>query len=198
MADDFQARSRDFLRAVSKSAAWMMSRNVGSRHWWRWPVLTERNPDSSRPVFDDGTAKEIFAELERRELLVEISLNWEGQNLPAYLMRYDIEAWDKAVSDGRPLYGRWLKFRRNWLVLLLAFVLGCLLTSIENQTVGLIDHGLDVLMGHQHESSDVAGEAERNGSEKAKGGAGESEGASTPPNHAAAPDGSAAGEWQSR
>ena len=146
---DFQTRSREFLRTVSISAAWMMSRNVGRGHWWRWPVLTERNPDSSRPIFDDRIAQDIFSELQRRELLEESTINVNGKTVLAFFMRYDIEGWDKAVSDGRPFYGRWLKFKRNWLLFLLAFVMGCLLTSIENQTVGFINRGLEVLLGSQ-------------------------------------------------
>lgn len=141
---DFHGRSGSFLRAVSKAAAWMMKRNVGEEHWWRWQVLTAENPDPlKRPVFDDQTAQKIFEELIGRNLLVRFDREVDGSNLPSYVMRYDIEGWDKAVGEGRPIYGAWLKFRRNWLLILLAFILGCLLTSLENRTVGLLDQGID-------------------------------------------------------
>ena len=132
---DFHDRSRMFLRGVSRAAAWMMKRNVGEGHWWRWPVLTEKNPDNSkRPIFNDQAAKKIFDELKNRGLFAEIDIDVDGRKVNAYLMRYDIEGWDKAVSEGRPIYGTWLKFKRNWRLFLLIFLLGCLLTSLENRT----------------------------------------------------------------
>ena len=54
-------------------------------------------------------------------------------------MRYDIEGWDRAVSDGRPVRGTLAKIKRNWLQLLAAFILGCLVTSLQNRVVDLID-----------------------------------------------------------
>jgi hypothetical protein len=118
----------------------MMKRHVGDGHWWRWQVLTARNHDPlKRPIFDDQTAQKIFAELQDRNLLVEFSCQVDGSATPAYLMRYDLEGWDNAVAEGRPIYGTWIKFRRNWILFLLTFLSGCLLTSLENRTVGLID-----------------------------------------------------------
>lgn len=154
---DFHGRSKTFLRAVSKAAAWMMKRHVGEGHWWRWQVLTTKNPDrSSRPIFDDQTAQKIFVELKERNLLVEFNGDVDGSSVPAYLMRYDIEGWDKAVSEVRPIYGTWLKFKRNWPLVLLAFILGCLLTSLENRTVGLIDEGIDAMIGQRDDTSDAS------------------------------------------
>src|SRR5262249_31323323 len=86
-------------------------------------------------------ADDIFKDLDRRELLDE-HVRSDG---PAYYMRYDVEGWDKAVADGRPLYGLWLKFRRTWLLILAAFFLGAIGTALENRTVGLIDKVLDAL-----------------------------------------------------
>ncbi len=71
-------------------------------------------------------------------------------------MRYDIEGWDKAVSEGRPIYGTWLKFKRNWRLFLVIFLLGCLLTSLENRTVGLIDKGIDVITGQRDDTIDAS------------------------------------------
>lgn len=118
-----------------------MKRNVGLGHWWRWTVLTSKNPDPlNRPVFDDATARRIFDELERRELLQPITaVEPDSSGAQAYLMRYDIEGWDRAVSDGRLVRGTLAKIKRNWFQLLAAFILGCLLTSLQNRVVDLID-----------------------------------------------------------
>jgi hypothetical protein len=146
---DFQQKSKAFLKDVSKAAAWMMKRNVGETHWWRWSVLTAKNPDKSkRPIFDDDTAQKIFEKLKKRNLLIEFTANVDASGVPAYAMQYDIEGWDKALSDGRPVYGMWIKLKRNWLLSLLTFILGCLLTAFENRTVGLIDKGMDAVIGH--------------------------------------------------
>ena len=141
---DFHRRSRAFLKALSSAASWMMQRNVGDTHWWRWQVLTTENPDPQvdRPVFDDQTAQRIFEELKGRNLLVEFPGAVDGTALPAYLMRYDIDGWDQAVLEGRPVYGRWLKLRRNWPLMVLIFVL----TSLEDRTLGLVEKGVDFIL----------------------------------------------------
>jgi len=125
-----------------------MKRNVGKSHWWRWTVLTDKNPDPlKRPVFDDDTARRIFEELDHRELLQSIdAVEQDGSGAQAYLMRYDIEGWDRAVSDGRPVRGTVAKIKRNWLQLLVAFLLGCLLTTLQNHVVGLIDAGVKTVL----------------------------------------------------
>lgn len=137
----FHRRSKQFLRQVSEAAAWMMKRNVGHGHWWRWSVLTAHNPDPlERPILDDGTARAVFEELERRELLQPFPhVPPDGSGAQAYLMRYDVEGWDRAVSDGRPLLGALIKAKRSWGWLLSVFILGCIVTSLENRTVGFID-----------------------------------------------------------
>ena len=119
----------------------MMKRNVGSNHWWNWSVLTRETEDKTkRPIFEAQIAQAIFEELRKRDLLDE------QPGAPGAFMKYDLEGWDKAVSDGRPLYGFWLKFKRSWLLILLAFVFGSLLTALENRTVGLIDRAVDSVL----------------------------------------------------
>lgn len=143
-ANDFDARSKQFLASVSRAAEWMMERNVGEGHWWRWVVLTERNPDSSvRPIFDDQTAQRIFDELKRRDLLSEIPPPDGDARAPCYLMRYDREGWDGAVSNGRPIYGAWLKLRRNWKTNLAFFILGLAV----DRAVGLTEQAMGHLLG---------------------------------------------------
>lgn len=142
----FNHRSEAFLRDLSRASAWMIRRNVGETHWWRWQFLTDQNPDSSqRPVFDPMTAKGIFDELIRRGLLVESVTN-DATDLPAYVMRYDKEGWERAVSDGRPLRGAWFKFKQNWFYMILACIFGSILTLIESRTMGLIEAGLDAIV----------------------------------------------------
>lgn len=137
----FQSRSKQFLRQVSVAAAWMMRRNVGLGHWWRWSVLTAHNPDPlKRPIFDDSTAVAVFEDLERRGLLEPSpQLPPDASGAQAYFMRYDVGGWDRAVSDGRPVLGALLKAKRNWPWLVSVFILGCVVISVENRTVGFID-----------------------------------------------------------
>jgi hypothetical protein len=141
---DFVERSKEFLSSVSMAAEWMMERNVGEGHWWRWIVLTKRNLDlSPRPVFDDHTSQRIFDELKRRELLSEIPSPDGDARAPSYLMRYDRDGWDRAVSDGRPIYGAWLKLRRNWRTNLVFLIIGVAL----DRSVGLIERFVGSLLG---------------------------------------------------
>ena len=160
---DFRKQSKSFLRSVSKSAAWMMSRHVGPNHFWRASVLTESNPDKSRrPVFEESVAEKIFAELINRGLLVPIPTRFDGTTVPAYVMRYDLQGWDNAVADGRPIYGWCLKLCRNWLLVLLTFLAGCVLTTIENRTVGVFDKMLDSVSLESCATSDTPNERPRN------------------------------------
>ena len=118
----------------------MMHRNAGKNHWWRSSVLTSANKDTDkRPIFDDATADEIFDELINRDLLVQSGNDMDGSGVPAYTMKYDIDGWDKSVSDGRPIYAFLLKVKRSWLLISLTFIFGCVLTTLENRVVGFID-----------------------------------------------------------
>lgn len=158
---NFRKVSKSVNRDVSRVASWMMKRNVtdrtqGELHYWRWQVLTKAgNPrdTSRRPTFNDRVAQDIFDELQRRDLLLLIKdgngnpVDVDGSGVPAYLMNYDLEGWDKAVSDGRPLYGAWLKIKRNWWLFGLMFLAGAVVTALENRTVGLIDKGIDFIGG---------------------------------------------------
>jgi len=122
----------------------MMRRNVGQDHWWRSTVLTAQNNDTDAPpIFEDERAAKIFEEFITRGLLVQRSAAVDGSGQPAYAMKYDIEGWDKAVSDGRPVYGLWLKVKRSWLLILITFLLGCVLTTVENRVVGFVDGLID-------------------------------------------------------
>jgi hypothetical protein len=127
----FDRRAKEFQRNVSRAAAWMERRNAGDTHWWKSWVLTKRHtqdPDPRRPIVDDETARRVFNELRDRKLLVGEDLN--GQKLatdepdyPVYLMSYDRAGWDKAVTDGRPIYGQVRYFMRNWPAVLLGAVI---------------------------------------------------------------------------
>ncbi|MCX7411091.1 MAG: hypothetical protein NTZ32_23700 [Planctomycetales bacterium] len=154
----FRAQSKSLLRNVSKAATWMMSRHVGPDHFWRSTVLTATNPDNTkRPVFDQTTADSIFKELIDRELLVRIHDNFDGTAVPTNLMRYDIEGWDQAVADGRPVYGFFLKVCRNWLLILLTFLFGCVVTTIENRTVGVFDKAINLFVSSPDQRQDNEG-----------------------------------------
>lgn len=178
----FDKRSRVFSRAVADAAAWMRKRNVRG-HWWRWQVLTRRNPDPTRrPVFEDHLAQEIFEELKKRELLYAISLDVDGSGKPAYVMRYDRKGWDEAISEGRPVYGALLRFRRSWRTLLLGFVLGCIAANLQDRAVGLIDRVVDGVLGQQGENKDVQPADPKTEAREA-----ELEDSITPQNSAAAP-----------
>jgi len=147
---DFRNRSKSFLCNLSKAAGWMMSRNVGPDHWWSSTVLTQQNPDKAkRPILDPQTAQEIFADLIARGLLVEHKSNSHASDEPAYIMKYDLEGWDKAVSDGRPIYAWCLKVRRNWFLVVVTFFFGIVLATFENRAVGLIDKTIDGVMKRQ-------------------------------------------------
>lgn len=185
----FDQRSRDLARAVADGAAWMRKREV-ENHWWRWQVLTTQNADSSRrPIFEDRKAQEIFEELKRRELLYEISRDVDGSGLPAYVMRYDRKGWDEAISDGRPIRGAWLRLKRNWPMLILGIVLGFLGTSLENRVLGLVDRGIDTLLGQQAAGVRIQPtEEEKQARDEQGGQEGERE-SREPPNPAIAPDG---------
>jgi hypothetical protein len=179
----FDERSRAFSRAVADASAWMRRRNVKG-HWWRSQVLTTRNPDPTRrPIFEVDVAQEIFDELKRRELLYEISQDVDGSGKPAFVMRYDQKGWDEAISDGRRVYGAWLRFKRNWATLLLGFVLGCVAGSLQDRATGLINRKVDALLGQQEGE-----EAQPTDSKDNAGGEG-SQDFTTPPNLAAAPVG---------
>ena len=97
----FRKESKAFYKDLSRAAAWMMRENAGKQHWWRPGVLTNRNNDQdARPIFDDARANEIFEELIARELLVLRGDAIDDSGQPAYAMKYDIEEWDRTVSDG--------------------------------------------------------------------------------------------------
>jgi hypothetical protein len=137
---DFLKRSKEHSKNVSKAAAWMERRNAGPNHWWRYWVLTTMHVDDadpSRPIFADYLAKQIFKELENRKLLIDedengnkLSVDSSGE--PAFLMKYDIEGWDKVISDGRPIYGYFRRLKRTWISLLLMFILGLFGNSVKD------------------------------------------------------------------
>lgn len=107
--------------------------------------MTDQNtdPDKRRPKFDSSTAKEIFDELIKRGLLVERKVDSTG--VPAYIMNFDLDGWDKAVSDGRWLRGKCLTIKRNWVLIVVIFIGTCVITTIENRVVGFIDGCIDVV-----------------------------------------------------
>lgn len=121
----FQDNADTRRKQVAWAAAWMMSRYARNDHWWTWRVLVRQNPDPDphRPVFDEHTARGVFAELAERKLLVPAG---ERDGEPTHYMRHDIDGWEKAVIDGWPIRGRWLKYRRTWPTLVAGIVLGAL------------------------------------------------------------------------
>ena len=109
----FETRSQEFQKQLADAARWMMRRNIGHEHFWRWWVLTSGNTDrdASRPIFVDAVAREIFRVLEERKLLARIP----GTEADlAYHMIYDADGWERVVADGDPLRGLLLKARRKW------------------------------------------------------------------------------------
>ena len=84
-----------FQKKVSRAAAWMEKRNAEDMHWWKSWVLTSRHttdPDRSRSVLDEETAKRIFKELRDRNLLVDEDVNGnkfvsDEPDYPVYLMK---------------------------------------------------------------------------------------------------------------
>ena len=109
--------------------------------------MTDQNrkdTDKSRPEFDYGKAKEVFDELIKRGLLVECKVDDTG--VPAYTMNYDIDGWDKAVSDGQWLRGKWLVLKRNWLLVFITFLATCVVATVENRFVGVLDNWIDAVL----------------------------------------------------
>jgi HAMP domain-containing protein len=154
----FRKNTKQFLHDLSRAAAWMMRRNVGQDHWWRYTVLTAANsdPDKKRPIFDQARARQIFDELITRGLLVQRADDVDGSGAPAYAMKYDIGGWDQAVADGRPFYAQWLKVQRTWVLILLTFLLGCVLTTIENRVTGALDGMIDLVVGEEKQEPNKA------------------------------------------
>lgn len=146
-----------FLRDLSLASAWMMRRNVGHDHWWRFGVITDKNTDADAPPkFDDARAQKIFDELISRGLLVERSDSVDSSKQSACTMKYDIDGWDKAVADGRPLYAIWLRVKRSWFLILVTFLLGCLITTVENRVTGLLDSLIDRVVVPKNEEPNKA------------------------------------------
>ena len=143
---DFRNRSKNALRNLSEAAEWMVRRNVGSDHWWCSTVLTDQNtdPDKTRPKFDASTAQEVFDELIKRGLLVESKVDATGK--AEYVMNYDLDGWDKAVADGRWLRGKWLTIIRSWTIIVFVFLSTCVVTTLENRVVGVIDRCIDAFV----------------------------------------------------
>jgi len=138
----------------------MMRRSVGQDHWWRSKVLTSANTETNeRPIFQDARADQVFDEMIARGLLVQRGDDVDGTGVPAYAMKYDIGGWDQAVADGRPLYARWLKVRRGWLLILLSFLLGCAVTTLENRVVDALDGVLDRIVGTEKDEPHKAVES---------------------------------------
>lgn len=77
----------------------------------------------------------------RRDLLVEQKVDSTGG--PVYVMNYDLDGWDKAVSDGRWIRGKWLLLKRNWLLILFTFIVTAFISTLENRMVGFIDNCID-------------------------------------------------------
>jgi hypothetical protein len=154
----FRAQSKEFLGDLSRAAAWMMRRSAGQNHWWRSSVLTTANGDTdkNRPVFDQARADQIFADLISRGLLIQRADDVDGMGLPSYTMKYDIDGWDQAVADGRQTYAIWLKVRRTWILILITFLLGCVVTTIENRISGLLDGLIDRVVGTVNEEPNKA------------------------------------------
>ncbi len=157
----FRTESKEFLRDLSRAAAWMMRRSVGQNHWWRSSVFTSANTDTDRkrPIFDQSRVDQIFTDLIARSLLVPLAEDVDGTGMPAYIMKYDIDGWDQAVAGGRPAYAQWLKVRRAWLIILITFVLGCVVTTVENRITGFFDGMIDCVIGANNEEPNKAVES---------------------------------------
>jgi len=155
----FRTQSKEFLHDLSRAAAWMIRESAGQKHWWRSTVLTRANPSTGkRPIFDQARADLIFDDLIARSLLVQCADDVDGTGVPAYTMKYDIDGWDQAVADGSPLYAQWLKVRRTWFLILITFLLGCVVTTIENRVTGVLDGVIDHVVGAKKEEPKKAAE----------------------------------------
>jgi hypothetical protein len=106
LGDRIEARkprpaSRPCLRPPAHSAGRSAGQKAG--------VNSNPDTDTARPVYDGETAARIFKVFKERNLLDGEGV--DGQPLimdssgePAYTMKLDVEGWDKAIADGRPLY----------------------------------------------------------------------------------------------
>jgi hypothetical protein len=61
----------------------------------------------------------------------------------------------KVVADGRPVYGFFLKVRRNWLVFLSLFLFGCVVTTIQNRTAVRFDKAIDSVVSTPDKPQDA-------------------------------------------
>jgi hypothetical protein len=154
----FQEHSKSFLRDLSRVAEWMMRRNVGPNHWWRWPVLTAANNDTDPPPkFSDEMAIRMFQELERRNLIIAIKdangnpVDVDGTRQLAFLMNYNQEGWEKAVADGRPMRGLLRKVKQSWHLMLATLLLGIVGTALKDEATGLVKKGIESVAGKSGE-----------------------------------------------
>ena len=71
----FSKNSKAFQNQVANAAMWMIRRNVGHDHFWRWQALTSSNSDreAGRPIVENQTAQDIFRQLETKKLIAPIS-----------------------------------------------------------------------------------------------------------------------------
>ncbi|SIN88175.1 hypothetical protein SAMN05444166_1421 [Singulisphaera sp. GP187] len=147
----FDKGTKEFAKNVAHAAAWMERRYDGSKHWWKSWVLTERHtsdPDGGRPVFDPEMAQAIFKNLNDRGLLAGEDINGDKfptdePGEPVFYINFDREGWDKAVSDGRPIYGRFRKLRRSWHILLLGIAIGLCIDTIKDMIKDKITAGIE-------------------------------------------------------
>lgn len=113
----------DYAQKRAIAAKWMLD-NKQAGHWWRWQVLTSRNPNKN-PALSDLEASMIFSDLIHAGMLLPIIAS-DGQGAHSIHEGKSAE-WAAAAQPWR-----WW-FRRH-----LFWLLGYLITSIFSAIIGLL------------------------------------------------------------
>ena len=113
----------DYGRKRAKAAKWMWE-NKQDGHWWRWQVLTKKNPNKS-PELSDHDASLIFADFTQAGMLLPVIAS-DGQGAHAIHEGKSTE-WDAAAHPWR----WWFRQHLFW-------ILGFLVTSIASAIIGLL------------------------------------------------------------
>lgn len=113
----------DYAKKRSEAAKWMLD-NKTDKHWWRWQVLTNTNPNKN-PDLSAHDASLIFADFIQAGMLLPVIAS-DGQGAHA-INESKASEWEAAAH---PLQW-WIRRNLFWL-------LGFLLTSIASAIIGFL------------------------------------------------------------